>query len=144
MEFMEIARLIAVLVCLLLNSVMDIRHKEISLPLTILSGVGGISLRAIAGIQITDLAAALIPGILCVFLAFITREQIGYGDAWVLLATGCCLESKDMFAAWMLSLIGIGLVALFVFVCLRKKGTYELPYIPFLFASVICVWGVTV
>jgi prepilin signal peptidase PulO-like enzyme (type II secretory pathway) len=39
----------------------------------------------------------------------------------------------------MLALAGVGMAALFLFVVLHKKGTYEVPFVPFVFAGAICV-----
>jgi prepilin signal peptidase PulO-like enzyme (type II secretory pathway) len=136
---METIQTAIALLGLCLNSVTDVIKKEISIKFTVFCAVCGVILRAVAGFDVKDLAIALLPGLICVLLCFATREQIGFGDAWILLATGCCISGVDLAVACMLSLAGAGLVAIFLCVVLHKKGTFEFPFVPFVFAGVVCV-----
>jgi leader peptidase (prepilin peptidase)/N-methyltransferase len=136
---MELVQTVVVLTGLFVNSISDLKKKEIMIKVTLLYGVFGVVSKIITGFDGKDFLLAMVPGIICMALAFATREQIGYGDAWILLATGCCICSADLFGVCMLAFAGIGLVALFLYVVLHKKGTFELPFVPFVFAGTICV-----
>ena len=138
----EMARLVVAFIGLCANSMKDLKIKEISMIITFAYGFCGCILRVVGGAAVTDFILSLIPAAVCFLLAFVTREQIGYGDAWVLLATGCCLESGEMLMICMLSLTGISLVALFLCAFLHKNGRFELPYVPFLLAALVCVRGI--
>jgi leader peptidase (prepilin peptidase)/N-methyltransferase len=136
---MELVQTAVVLMGLFVNSISDIKKKEIIIKFTALYGLFGVITRAIIGFDWKDFLLAMLPGLACMVLAFVTREQIGYGDAWILLATGCCICSTDLFLVCMLALAGTGLAALFLYVVLRKNGTYELPFVPFVFVGALCV-----
>lgn len=72
------------------------------------------------------------PGILLFCAAFLSREQIGYGDGWLMLALGMWLDLPELL--WILCM-GMGLGALYG-CCFRQK---ELPLVPFL--TVVYVIG---
>jgi leader peptidase (prepilin peptidase)/N-methyltransferase len=136
---MELVQTVIVLTGLLVNSVSDIKEKEILIKFTALYGIIGIVIKILIGFDGKDFLLAMLPGIICMTLSFLTQEQIGCGDAWILLATGCCICSRDLFLVCMLAFAGVGMAALFLFVVLHKKGTYEVPFVPFVFAGAICV-----
>jgi leader peptidase (prepilin peptidase)/N-methyltransferase len=139
---MELAQSAAVLTGLFLNSIFDIKRKEISLKITLIYGVCGVILRLVDGFDGKDFLLALFPGIICMILAYVSREQIGCGDAWILLATGCCIPSTDIVLVCLFALSATGAAALFLYVVLHKKGTFEMPFVPFLFVSTLCVRGI--
>jgi leader peptidase (prepilin peptidase)/N-methyltransferase len=136
---MELVQTVIVLTGLLVNSVSDMKKKEILIKFTIIFGIIGAFIKIVIGFDGKDFLLAMLPGIICMILSFLTQEQIGLGDAWILLATGCCICSRDLFLVCMLALAGVGMAALFLFVVLHKKGSYEVPFVPFVFAGVICV-----
>jgi leader peptidase (prepilin peptidase)/N-methyltransferase len=136
---MEIAQTGIALIGLGANSLIDLQKKEVSLVITLLYGICGVLLRIVGGFDGRDFVLALLPGAVCMLLSFVTKGQIGYGDAWILLATGCCMRGADLLMVCMLALAGAGLVALFLLVVFRKKGSFEFPFVPFLLAGVICV-----
>lgn len=140
----ELARWIIAIMGLTGNSIMDMRRKEISLIVTVACGVCGSILRIAAGAAWKDFLLALIPGIICIVLVYATKEQIGFGDAWVLLATGCCISASELFGAMWLAMTGLSLVALFLYVILRKSARFEIPFVPFLLAGVLCIRGINV
>lgn len=140
----ELARWIIVIMGLAENSVMDLRRKEISLMVTAACGVSGGILRMVEGLAWKDFFLALVPGVICLMLVFATKEQVGFGDAWVLLATGCCVNASDLFTAMWLSMTGLSLVALFLYVVLQKNGRFEIPFVPFILAGILCTRSIGV
>jgi leader peptidase (prepilin peptidase)/N-methyltransferase len=136
---MELVQTAVVLMGLFVNSISDIKKKEIIIKFTVLYGLFGVITRAAIGFDWKDFLLAMLPGLVGMVLAFVTREQIGYGDAWILLATGCCISSTDLLLVCMIALAGTGLAALFLYVVLRKNRMYELPFVPFVFVGTLCV-----
>jgi leader peptidase (prepilin peptidase)/N-methyltransferase len=136
---MELVQTVIVLTGLLINCAVDIKKKEILIKFTVLYGFIGLVIKILTGFDGKDFLLSMLPGIICMMLSFLTKEQIGLGDAWILLATGCCICSRDLFLVCMFALAGVGMAALFLFVVLHKKGTYEVPFVPFVFAGAICV-----
>ncbi len=81
-----------------------------------------------------------LPAIFITLLAFLTRDQIGYGDGAVLLVVGICIGVMDtiaiLFIAFFLcSLWGVVRIAL-------KKGTIKSKYafVPFLTLGFWMIW----
>ncbi len=69
-----------------------------------------------------------VPGCLLLLLGYISREQIGYGDGWLMLSLGMWLDLTELL--WML-FAGTGLGGLYGFLFHKK----ELPLVPFLTAA---------
>lgn len=131
---MEYARVAVVFSGLIANSIWDIRRRKISLAVTALLGIVGIVLRiSLQEIQFADIAMALSPGVLCLLLAAVSREKVGYGDGLLLLATGCCLKGQEMLAVWMMALGLAGLWALILCIFFHRGKGYEIPFVPFVF-----------
>lgn len=133
---MEYFRIAAAFAGLLANSIWDIRKKNISLTVTAFMGIMGIGIRiALQDIQFTDTVLSLMPGVLSLLFALVSRERVGYGDGLLLLAVGCCLKGQEMIALWMLALGLAGLWALVLCICFHKGKKYEIPFVPFVFAG---------
>lgn len=76
----------------------------------------------------------LLPGLLTLAFGKLSKEQIGYGDGWLLLALGFWLESQRLYQTVFL---GILLCCVGAFLS-RKK---ELPFVPFLTAAYLLIGG---
>ena len=89
------------------------------------------------GTGLAALFTGLVPGILFLFLSFVTRQGIGYGDSILILLLGASVgieaELEILLLAFALS--GIWAVALLF----RKKGNVqqEFPFVPFLLAGAV-------
>ena len=83
----------------------------------------------------------LVPGIIFLIVAKITKEQIGYGDGLVLFILGICLGGADI---WKLCMISIYLSTFYtlIMVVRRKLNRKDrIPYLPFLWISHLLLWG---
>lgn len=120
---------------LALHAVCDILTKKIPLVGTILLGVAGIAIQIIRHEFYSEAFLALIPGVICLLLAWLSREQVGYGDGALILAIGCYLDWGSMLGLCMLALSLAGLYALILVVVLKKGKNYEIPFAPFLFVG---------
>lgn len=108
----------------------DIRKKEISVNKVMISGFLAALYRICMGhFLFPEIIWGLVPGGILILLAFMTGESIGYGDgmaASVLgLWTGGWFTLAVVCAAIMLS----GICGA---VCLIRKKTEPIPFIPFL------------
>ena len=120
---------------LALHAVCDILTKKIPLVGTILLGAAGIAIRIISHEFYPEVFLALVPGGICLLLAWLGREQVGYGDGALMLAIGCYLDWGSMLGLCMLALSLAGLYALILVVVLKKGKNYEIPFAPFLFVG---------
>ena len=120
------------LLFLLFSSFLDIRKREISIPVTLLFGLAGVVYSVRTGRTMTDYLIPLGIGILILEGSVLTRGQVGMGDGWMLLALGCMLRMEcyiQMACIGMLLAAAYSGVLMLVF---RKNRKTEIPLVPFL------------
>ena len=120
------------LLFLLFSSFLDIRKREISIPVTLLFGLAGVVYSVRTGRTMTDYLIPLGIGILILGRSVLTRGQVGMGDGWMLLALGCMLRMEcyiQMACIGMLLAAAYSGVLMLVF---RKNRKTEIPLVPFL------------
>lgn len=120
------------LLFLLFSSFLDIRKREISIPVTLLFGLAGVVYSVRTGRTMTDYLIPLGIGILILGGSVLTRGQVGMGDGWMLLALGCMLRMEcyiQMASIGMLLAAAYSGVLMLVF---RKNRKTEIPLVPFL------------
>ena len=120
------------LLFLLFSSFLDIRKREISIPVTLLFGLAGVVYSVRTGRTMTDYLIPLGIGILILWGSVLTRGQVGMGDGWMLLALGCMLRMEcyiQMACIGMLLAAAYSGVLMLVF---RKNRKTEIPLVPFL------------
>lgn len=120
------------LLFLLFSSFLDIRKREISIPVTLLFGLAGVVYSVRTGRTMTDYLIPLGIGTLILVGSVLTRGQIGMGDGWMLLALGCMLRMEcyiQMACIGMLLAAAYSGVLMLVF---RKNRKTEIPLVPFL------------
>lgn len=109
----------------------DIREQRISMTVILELGLTGMLHAAATG----DMPSIL-PGCLVLLIGYLSREGIGYGDGWLMLALGMWTDTGELLR---LFFGGVILGFLYAF-CLRKR---EIPLVPFLTAAYIigsCFW----
>lgn len=112
-----------VLAHLFFLSAEDIRTGELLMPAVWELAVGG-AVRAFC----LDHAVAWQPGIVLLFFSYLTKEQIGYGDSWLMLALGMWISAGELAFVFM---AGLSLAAVFALLL----GEREIPLVPFLTAA---------
>lgn len=128
---------------LCIMSVEDIRKKEIRRVWLLVLGVAGVLLMVVGGglRGMADLAG-FIPGMLCLLVAWMTKEQLGWGDAILILVMGCYLDAIALMNVCMIAFAIAGFAALVLIVVVKKSKKYELPLVPFLLTGyvLLCVF----
>ena len=98
---------ISYLVWFLLLSVVswqDFQKQEISSWLLILMGSLGTGIQIFEGsVSLGAWFGGILLGAALLFLAFVTREEIGYGDGWLVLVMGMSLGLKFSFLSFLLA-----------------------------------------
>ncbi len=120
---------------LAVQSYHDIRKKEIPFWITAIGGVFGILFWIIEGSFSMEWFLGLVPGLLCLGYAKISREAIGYGDGLLICMMGIYLKMSSLLSLCMWAFIMAGVVALFLLVTGEKKGNQEIAFVPFLFLA---------
>ncbi len=127
---------ICILFCL---SLPDYYKQKIPLWMIGISCVIAIVLRTIlfflgeTDINLMGFVAALLPGCVFLLLAFVTREQIGYGDGMILTIIGILYPIWRVMVVTGIALLIISVMSI-VLLVLKKGNRYtRLPFVPFLF-----------
>lgn len=114
----------------------DLWEKQIrSLPLLLLAAAGGGLSVAVGDWSDWTVVWRFLPGAVTLLLAWLTRENIGYGDGLVVLCLGCYLSVWEILDLCMAALMMSGFVALFLLLVKKKNRKTEIPFIPFLQAG---------
>lgn len=132
---MEIIKLLLCTSGLVINTILDIKWKRISICTTIIYGIAGIVLQLIDQSLALSSVVALVPGLAALLLAKLTEEKIGYGDGIMLLAMGCNFSLSQLIYICMFGICMAGVFALILLIIFKKKKDYAIPFVPFLF------WG---
>lgn len=128
---------------LLVVSWQDFRKKEISGELLVLMGLLGTGIQCFEkSISLGSWILGICLGLVLLFLAFLTKEDIGYGDGWLVLVMGMSLGFKLSFLSFLLGLGISALVSGWFLIYKRVKRSYRIPFAPFLLAG--CVLSVLV
>ena len=119
----------------------DMLNKSVRVGLLI-AGLIPVAISFIPGgseIQIWQRAAGLIPGLLLIVAAGLTREKIGYGDGIILLITGIAIGIGALCKLLMISffLLPVYSIAMLARGRLNKKS--RIPFLPFVFAGYVLI-----
>ena len=132
-------------VILLVGSVYD--WKYFALPMwLLLAGLLGGAMGAVNSVLVGEASVinagmAFLPGVVALLLAYITREQIGYGDGLLLLAMGGCVGLRQTVIIVGLALGASFLVSVVLVLLKKAERTQKLPFVPFLFVGWMIAWG---
>lgn len=131
---------IILLIYLTSAAVRDIKSKTVALyPALIMAGAGVLR-RLIPAFCVDTLLSCFtgtLPGIFLLTVAWITRQEVGYGDGIVLLIIGLYLGFSAGTGIFLTALLLLAPVSLF-YIIFRKAGRRKkLPFIPFLLAGYI-------
>lgn len=129
---------VMVFIYLLVNSWNDYKTREIDLRYTVL--FFGILLWI--DIWKGDFAKweGIFPGILLGGFSLISREKIGSGDSWVVMAVGCAVGLTDIWKYLLIAFVIVAGIGLFC-VLFKRNQEGTLPFVPFLLLS-FCVGGI--
>lgn len=114
-----------VLLHLLILSAEDVKERQLSMAVIWELGAAGIGYAAVTGQM-----PVWIPGLSLLIFSYLSKEQIGYGDGWLVLALGMWMKLQQLLnMLWLGLLLSAASAVLF-----RKK---ELPLVPFLTAAYV-------
>lgn len=130
----------AVYVCWL--AVQDVREKSLSLWKLVAGAVVFFLWRLLEGRGLPRLVDML-PGVFCLSLSLLSGQQIGIGDAIVLLVLGICCGWRNCLAVVFVALVLAGAWGMAGLCRKHYKRKDTLPWLPFLAAAYgICLfWG---
>lgn len=115
-----------------IQSGLDLKYKEIPLIISLVGSLIGAGFCVIESRGIESVFLSCIPGVAALIISKITNEVIGYGDGILFLLMGIYLPLEKLVAIGMLAFSIAGVFALILLVVFRKKGSYKIPFVPFL------------
>ncbi len=120
------------LLFLSVEGIRDLRKRHISMKSTLIFGVMAILLRIPNLSQdILDVLGGILIGFFLLFMAWITKEKIGYGDGWVFVVSGICLGFKNNMILLFMALFIAALVSAILLICKKVNKKTELPFVSF-------------
>lgn len=128
-----------VVLLLAIGTITDLKWRRIWQPLPVLVLIAAAGVHGIRrDIRLWEFAGGILFGILVLFLAWLTREAVGYGDGLVVAACGAALGFTEVFGLVTLAMCFAAAWALFLLIC-RKAGRKDcFPFLPFLLAAQLC------
>ncbi|MCR5772035.1 MAG: prepilin peptidase [Butyrivibrio sp.] len=135
--------IVLIMLILLIASIYDIKNKAITVPMLVIGAVTAVIcgiFQLYFGTTLYSEIVSLFPGALVLAIAYLTREQIGFGDGFMILFLGPVFGLVNVIigisAAFILS--ALFSAALLIFKKAGKKS--KLPFLPFLTAGmgVVC------
>lgn len=114
-----------VLLHLLVLSAEDIKERQLSMAVIWELGATGIGYAVLHG-QTPE----LMPGLFLLIFGYLSKEQIGFGDGWLILVLGMWLRLRELLNMFCLGLLLGVLSAVF-------SGKKEQPLVPFLTAAYV-------
>ena len=134
----EFIRIIMSFILIITESVRDIKTKKISVLFASIIGIMGmITYIPFARIDSISIALGMTIGLGVLVISFFTRQQIGYGDGFILIITGILLGFKNNMALFLGALIYSAMVGLSLLIIRKADKKTELPFVPFMLLSLI-------
>ena len=136
----EWGRWAAVFIFLGDGALRDIKTREISLPVTVLAGVLGILYAALGGeMMLADRLLSVLPGLILLATALISRGRAGMGDALTMLACSGFLSGNESLEMLVFGSIAAAIWS-GVLLVRGRRGDEQIPFVPFLLVGAVMVF----
>ena len=123
-------------------SVEDIRKKSLPVP-GIAAGLLFVPFFVItegaSNITLLDNLKGMIPGVLLIFISYLSRGQIGIGDGAVVLITGVAIGIGNIVIVLTGALMLISVFSMLMLLLGKLNRKSTLPFVPFVFAGYLGV-----
>lgn len=136
---------IIVFIFLSVGAVWDIKKRTVPVKYLIVWGIVSLLYLCVMSLIYKDgelfIQAfwGVFPGIVCLFLAYISGEQIGYGDGLVLVLTGVLLGLDRVLFIVLVALSLLTCLSVALLVMRKAKRKTVIPFLPFLLLSNIII-----
>ncbi len=138
MEKFETVRIIMFLILIITESIRDIKTHQISIPFVSIFGIMGmITYLPFAKNDFISVFLGMVVGLSVLLVSFFSRQQIGYGDGFVMIVSGILLGFRNNMALLLGALIYSAMVGLALLIIRKADKKTELPFVPFILLSFI-------
>lgn len=132
----KLVRGTGIVLFLIIGSVQDIKEKKISVKLLVFFACLFLLLSfAVEEVSWERRMENMLPGAAAFVLAFLSGEQIGYGDAACLAVLGSAVSGAVLWGAVAGGLVLFSLCSVVLLVKKKAERRTTLPFIPFLAAG---------
>lgn len=130
---LELWQWIMLLLILLPATIVDIKLKRINVYLCLVAMLAVLAFRTLV-IEEKDVViiADLIPGVVMLFISFLSGEKIGYGDGIMLTYIGCVMGWKGALTALFVSLFASAVISVILLLLKKADRKTEIPFVPFI------------
>jgi len=136
---MELLAIIFLMVC----SYTDLKYKEVSVfTLLIFSVLGFIVMIIESGtglISYTECILNPLLGLVLLGISILTKGEIGQGDAFVIMITGCMWGATKNCSVFFVATIAAGIFSFLILIIKKYEKKASFPFIPFLLIGDIIV-----
>lgn len=121
-----------------IESLEDLRNKRLTVWILCLTGIVGVILHAVfqRG-EYLSLLGGIAVGVIMIVVSLLSRGRVGLGDGLMLTVTGIYLGFEKNLVLFVLSQLLTACYALFLLVFRKKKGSYEIPFVPFMLIAYV-------
>ncbi|SHI25894.1 leader peptidase (prepilin peptidase) / N-methyltransferase [Butyrivibrio fibrisolvens DSM 3071] len=135
--------IILMMLILLVSGIYDIKNKAVSMKILIFAGIVSITCGICQlhyGTTIYSEICSLIPGGIVLALAYLSKEQIGYGDGLVILSLGPVFGLINVIIGLCAAFVISALFSIALLISKKAGKKSQLPFLPFLTAGmgVVC------
>lgn len=123
-------------------SVTDLKCRRISGAMLMLGSILAAGYMLLAGKEhIRPALGGLMIGLVFVLVSRVTREQLGYGDSWLMCILGAYLGTWNLLALLCTAWMAAALAAIAVLAARRCGRGTALPMVPFITAGYVVMWA---
>ncbi|MBE5848255.1 MAG: hypothetical protein E7300_11350 [Lachnospiraceae bacterium] len=123
---------LGILLYLIKASYTDIRKRRIPVQEVMAIALILFLLALIGGCMEKERLYSMIPGLILLFIAYATNEQIGYGDGLVFLLLGMHTSLMELMGILLMSLFFCTILSIGLLILKKCEKRTSLPFIPFI------------
>lgn len=133
---MDESILVKIIVTILLSicCFFDVRKKQVPLIPIIIVGIIGMGYLIVREDRLSYIGGAIV-GFLCIALGKLTKEALGYGDGYLLLAIGLMIGGRNNSILLVGSLFLSAFFAIGILIFKKGNRKSKIPFVPFLLAT---------
>lgn len=141
LKVLELVKPAVLFFSLAVAAFIDWKKKKVYLPMIIATGCAGVIIHIfMQDMTIMDIIVGVLPGIILLFLGYVTKESIGYGDGCIFIMTGVYLGGLGNLMLLVISSVLAGIYAIVILLMRKGSRNDSFAYVPFvLFAYVVLI-----
>lgn len=116
-------------------AIIDVKKKKIPVGPVLIMGVILLLIRLSSNLTAGEFVCGLLPGVVFLAIAWMTKEKIGVGDGLLMLCLGMGYRVEQMMAITGIALLVAAMFSMILIVLKKANRKTALPFLPFLFVG---------